>query len=193
MLNKNYKKGSSWKGLMLFPVSIALLFFMACGNEEPMNNQVADESTTEEVQKQAEDVFYVVEEMPKWPGEEDLVMSIRKFIAINLKYPDIAKENNVEGKIFVTFMVTSTGEVVVPDPSILPPPGKKEDGSIDEVVVVSYRTLNQDQEMPDEQAVQALKDESVRVIELLPDLEPGKQRGKNVNVLFTMPITFKLQ
>ncbi len=194
MINKSYKKGSSWKGLMLFPVSIALLFFMACGNEEAVNNENAEETTTENVQKQTEEeIFYVVEQMPQWPGEEDLVMSIRQFIAQNLKYPDVAKQNNVEGKIFVTFMVTSTGEVVVPDPSILPPPAKKEDGSIDEVVVVSYRALDPDQEVPDAQAVQALKDEGVRVIELLPDLVPGKQRGKNVNVLFTMPITFKLR
>ena len=194
MINKNYKKGSCWKGLMLFPVSIALLFFMACGNEETMNDHNAEQASTEHVQKQTEEeIFYVVEQMPQWPGEEDLVMSIRKFIAQNLKYPAIAQQNNVEGKIFVTFMVTSTGEVVVPDPSILPPPAKKEDGSIDEVVVVSYRALDPDQEVPDAQAVQALKDEGVRVIGLLPDLEPGKQRGKNVNVLFTMPITFKLE
>jgi TonB family protein len=35
--------------------------------------------------------------------------------------------------------------------------------------------------------------ESVRVISLLPDWVPGKQRGKNVDVVYTMPIEFKLQ
>lgn len=194
MLNKNYKKGSSWKGLMLFPVSVALLFFMACGNEDAVNDQIADDPTEENVQKPLEEeLFYIVEEMPQWPGEDDLAMAIRMFIAQNLKYPGVAKENNVEGKIFVTFLVTSTGEVVVPDPSLLPPPAKNGDGSMDEVVVVAYRALSADQETPDEEAVQALKDESVRVIELIPKLIPGKQRGKNVNVMFTMPITFKLQ
>jgi hypothetical protein len=194
MINKKYKKGSSWKGLMLVPVSIVLLFFIACGNEDQINNQSAGEPTSDQVQKPLEEeVFYVVEEMPQWPGSEDMALAMRQFIAQNLKYPDIAKQNNAEGKIFVTFMVTSTGEVVVPDPSILPPPAKKEDGSMDEVVVVSYRTLTPDQEAPDEEAIQALKDEGIRVIELMPDLVPGKQRGKNVNVLFTMPITFKLR
>jgi len=194
MINKKYKKGSSWKGLMLVPVSIVLLFFIACGNEEQVNNQSAGDPAADNVQKPLEEeVFYVVEEMPQWPGSEDMALAMRQFIAQNLKYPDIAKQNNTEGKIFVTFMVTSTGEVVVPDPSILPPPAKKEDGSMDEVVVVSYRALTPDQETPDEEAVQALKDEGVRVVELMPDLVPGKQRGKNVNVLFTIPITFKLQ
>jgi hypothetical protein len=194
MINKKYKKGSSWKGLMLVPVSIVLLFFIACGNEEQINNQSAEEPTAENVQKPLEEeIFYIVEEMPQWPGSEDLAKAMQLFVAQNLKYPEIAQSNNVEGKIFVTFMVTSTGKVVVPDPSILPPPAKKEDGSIDEVIVVSYRALSPDQETPGEEAVQALKDEGVRVVELMPDLVPGKQRGQNVNVLFTLPIIFKLQ
>ncbi|MDF1571514.1 MAG: M56 family metallopeptidase [Bacteroidales bacterium] len=205
MINKKYKKGSSWKGLMLVPVSIVLLFFMACGNEEPVNQQVDDplhESANPEnsnaligdvSESIAEEVFYIVEEMPQWPGSDDMAKAMQLFVAQNLKYPEIAKANNVEGKVFVHFMVTSTGKVVVPDPDILPPPLKNEDGTIDEVVVVTYRALSPDQETPDEEAVQALKDEGVRVVELMPDLVPGKQRGKNVNVLFTMPITFKLQ
>jgi hypothetical protein len=185
MINKKYKKGSSWKGLMLFPVSIVLLFFMACGNEEPVNQQVDDplhESANPENSNAltgdisepiAEEIFYIVEEMPQWPGSDNMAEAMQLFIAQNLKYPEIAKSNNVEGKVFVHFMVTSTGKVVVPDPDILPPPLKKEDGTLDEVVVVTYRTLNSEQEIPDAQGIQALKDEAVRVVELMPDLVPA--------------------
>jgi hypothetical protein len=38
-----------------------------------------------------------------------------------------------------------------------------------------------------------LKEEAIRVISSSPDWEPGKQRGKAVNVMFTFPITFALQ
>jgi protein TonB len=46
---------------------------------------------------------------------------------------------------------------------------------------------------PDEKYVELLKNEAIRVINKLPDMEPGKQRGKNVSVMFTMPINFALQ
>jgi bla regulator protein blaR1 len=38
-----------------------------------------------------------------------------------------------------------------------------------------------------------LEDEAVRIISLLPSMKPGKQKGKEVNVPFSIPITFKLQ
>ncbi len=39
----------------------------------------------------------------------------------------------------------------------------------------------------------SLEDEAVRIISLLPKVEPGVHKGKNVNVPFSIPITFKLQ
>lgn len=38
-----------------------------------------------------------------------------------------------------------------------------------------------------------LENEAVRIIERLPQMVPGKQKGKAVNVPFSIPITFKLQ
>ncbi|MBN1338782.1 MAG: TonB family protein [Bacteroidales bacterium] len=35
-------------------------------------------------------------------------------------------------------------------------------------------------------------EEAVRVVESMPPWEPGKQRGKNVDVLYTIPISFRL-
>jgi len=37
-----------------------------------------------------------------------------------------------------------------------------------------------------------LKEESQRVIEKLPRMQPGKQRGNPVDVIFALPITFKV-
>ena len=39
----------------------------------------------------------------------------------------------------------------------------------------------------------ALNKEAIRVVMSSPDWEPGMQRGKNVNVMFTFPIEFKLK
>jgi TonB family protein len=38
-----------------------------------------------------------------------------------------------------------------------------------------------------------LEDEAVRIIERLPKMQPGKQKGEAVDVPFSIPITFKLQ
>ena len=38
-----------------------------------------------------------------------------------------------------------------------------------------------------------LEDEVERIIKRLPNMKPGKQRGKTVNVPFSIPVTFKLQ
>lgn len=38
-----------------------------------------------------------------------------------------------------------------------------------------------------------LKEEAIRVIKLLPKMEPGKQQGKPVKVRYSMPIVFKVE
>ena len=38
-----------------------------------------------------------------------------------------------------------------------------------------------------------LENEAARIISRLPDMKPGKHKGKKVNVAFSIPITFKLQ
>ena len=59
--------------------------------------------------KQREDgVYVVVEQMPEFPGGE---IALRNFIAENIKYPVEAKEKGIQGKVFVTFVVNSTGKV----------------------------------------------------------------------------------
>lgn len=38
-----------------------------------------------------------------------------------------------------------------------------------------------------------LKEEAIRVVELLPQMEPGKQQGKPVNVKYSLPIAFMVE
>jgi periplasmic protein TonB len=54
------------------------------------------------------EVFVVVEEMPTFPGGDPAMM---KFIYANIAYPEIAKENNLQGRVILRFCVTYKGTV----------------------------------------------------------------------------------
>jgi protein TonB len=64
----------------------------------------------EEVQgeKAESEPFLSVEEMPEPPGG---VTGLYNFIAENTIYPERAHENNIQGKVFVRFCVTSKGKI----------------------------------------------------------------------------------
>ncbi len=64
----------------------------------------------EEVQEaEPEEIpFVVVEEMPMFPGGDGELL---KYIAEHTTYPDIAKENNIQGRVIVRFCVTAKGGV----------------------------------------------------------------------------------
>jgi protein TonB len=75
------------------------------------NIQYVQEGTGEEVTPvEEEPVFFIVEEMPSFQGKgED---GFRQFIAKNLRYPEIAAENGISGRVYVQFAVNSKGQVV---------------------------------------------------------------------------------
>jgi protein TonB len=67
--------------------------------------QVKEE--VQEAEKEPEP-FIVVEEMPEFPGG---ISALLKYIYENIKYPEIAKENNMQGRVVVKFCVTSKGGI----------------------------------------------------------------------------------
>ena len=68
-----------------------------------------DEIVVEE-KKPVEDnkVFTAVEQMPQFPGGEAALM---KYISDHLKYPPVAMENNIQGRVVIQFVVTKTGKI----------------------------------------------------------------------------------
>jgi len=52
--------------------------------------------------------FIVVEEMPNYPGGDDARI---KFITDNVVYPVMAKESNIQGTVYVTFVVEADGSI----------------------------------------------------------------------------------
>ncbi|MFZ0282884.1 MAG: energy transducer TonB [Bacteroidales bacterium] len=79
--------------------------------------EVKDETVVEIVEEVKEEIqeedpeaepFVVVEEMPMFPGGE---VELLKYIMEHTQYPEVAKENNIQGKVIVRFCVTSKGGV----------------------------------------------------------------------------------
>lgn len=64
---------------------------------------VMDEEEEEEQQ-----IFTVVESMPSFPGGEAARI---KYLAENIKYPQMARESGIQGRVFVTFVVEKDGSV----------------------------------------------------------------------------------
>jgi protein TonB len=79
---------------------------------EVQNEEVVEiqEEVKEEVQEEDPEAtpFVVVEEMPMFPGGDAALL---KYIGENTNYPEIAKENNIQGRVIVRFCVTSKGGV----------------------------------------------------------------------------------
>ena len=53
-------------------------------------------------------IFDVVEEMPSFPGGNGALMS---YLASNIKYPVVAQENSVQGRVIVSFVVERDGSI----------------------------------------------------------------------------------
>lgn len=123
-----------------------------------------------EVEEEEEDIdvpFAVIEDVPVFPGCERASDKracfnemIQKHIRKNFRYPEIAQEMGIQGRVNVMFTI-------------------QKDGSIGNI---RYRG-------PDKN----LEAEALRIIQKLPKMTPGKQRGRPVRVPFSIPITFKLQ
>ena len=91
-------------------------------NNQEIQNEVKIESTEADAntqisapvevqqEEEIEEVinFYVIEEKPEFPGGEAAMF---QWIAKNIKYPEIAKENGVQGKVFVQFVIGKDGKV----------------------------------------------------------------------------------
>ncbi|MBI9062394.1 MAG: energy transducer TonB [Marinilabiliaceae bacterium] len=53
--------------------------------------------------------FIMVEEMPEFPGGQRALLA---FVAENVKYPVVCVENNIQGKVYVSFVIDKTGDVI---------------------------------------------------------------------------------
>ena len=60
------------------------------------------------VSQKNEEVFDVVEQMPEYPGG---MQALFEFLSQNIKYPEDAQKQKVEGRVIVTFVVETDGSI----------------------------------------------------------------------------------
>jgi TonB family protein len=88
--------------------------------------------------------------------------AMKDFLKENLTYPDAAEDDALEGTVFVDFVVAENGKVT-------------------EVTATSNTYGDADA---------LFSAEALRVVNLMPDWEPGRQNGQAVDVKYSVPITF---
>jgi len=77
---------------------------------DPDKNYYSPKSFHQKVH--SEDIYNIVEQMPEFPGGDKALIS---FLARKIKYPIIAQENGIQGRVIIRFVVTRTGEVENPE------------------------------------------------------------------------------
>lgn len=114
MMNKSKTRYGAWKAVAALPV-MALLLVVGCRQangeaveqeEIPFEATKVDESAP--LAANTDEVFKVVEVDPEFPGG---VEALYKYLAENIKYPEKAKNNKVEGRVYITFVIEKDGTV----------------------------------------------------------------------------------
>lgn len=116
MNKKRSSKMGRAKYLVFLPLAALLLQFcnIDSAKKESLTDNIAEEKPvaeaiiSESTTKHEGQVFTVVEEMPKFPGGEQELL---KFINDNIKYPKIAQENGIQGRVIASFVVNKDGSV----------------------------------------------------------------------------------
>ena len=80
-------------------------------NAEVDQTEVIEEYVPVEVEEEEvseTEVFTIVEEMPAYPGGD---AKLYEYLGKNIKYPQIARESGIQGRVFVNFVVEPDGSV----------------------------------------------------------------------------------
>jgi len=119
--------------------------------------EIAEVEAVEVVEPEVK-IFYVVEDLPSFPGGK---AALSKFISKNIKYPEDALKEGKSGTVYVNIRINEKGEI--------------------EVAKVKKSVFP------------SLDKEALRIVEAMPDWNPGKQDGKPVSCDIVLPIEFLLK
>lgn len=136
-------------------LTLSLLSFQSFGQE--LKPDLPDPPTEKSNQKEV--VYDFVDEPADFPGGREALL---KYLSDNIVYPDRALKNRIQGKCYITFVIT-------------------DEGKVEQITIKKGVT-----DCPECDA------ESVKAIEKMPVWTPGKIKGENVNSIFSLPVTFKL-
>lgn len=114
MINRKKTRFGAWKLLVVLPVA-ALLLMVGCKpagektvdqEEIPFEASNVDESASQDVN--TEEVVSIAEVDPEFPGG---IEALYKYMVDNVKYPEKAKADKIEGRVFVAFVIEKDGSV----------------------------------------------------------------------------------
>ncbi len=114
---KNHSKSSIWiKMLALIPVLSLLFAIQSCQDQaeptvEPATEAIAEpaaEAPSAYVEKVEGEVFNMVDDLPLFEGGEQGRIA---FLQQNLRYPKSARDAGEQGTVFVSFVISSEGEI----------------------------------------------------------------------------------
>jgi len=115
MMNKTKSRFGAWKVLAALPVA-ALLMMVGCKPAESTNSDTAAVALQQEepvydmgpTQQADGEVANVVEVDPEFPGGME---AFYKYLAENIKYPEQAKKDKIQGKVYISFVVEKDGSI----------------------------------------------------------------------------------
>ena len=114
MMNKTKSRFGAWKMLAALPVA-ALLMMVGCKpatekavDQEEIPFEYSGEDKSAPMDADTDQVFQVVEVDPEFPGGME---ALTKYLSENIKYPEQAKKDKIQGKVYISFVVEKDGSV----------------------------------------------------------------------------------
>lgn len=114
MMNKSKTRFGAWKVLAALPV-VALLTMVGCKpatekavDQEEIPFEYSGEDKSAPMDADTDQVFQVVEVDPEFPGGMEALI---KYLSENIKYPEQAKKDKIQGRVYISFVVEKDGSV----------------------------------------------------------------------------------
>ena len=121
-----------------------------------------DVEVVEEEESSEDDIFTILEDPATFQGGG--LADFRKWVMEELRYPQIAQENGIQGNVTIEFVVDEKGKI-----------GR-------------FKVLQSPDPILSDAAIKTLE----KANSLKRGWKPGKQRGKAVKQKFILPVSFKL-
>lgn len=132
---------------LIFTLFVSMLFHIATLNATSVYSDTIPTVTK---------AYRYCEQQPEYPEGS---VALRKWIRANMVYPPNAKRDNVEGTVYVEFIV-------------------EKDGSLTDIHIAK--------------GIKALNTEAIRLVRMMPKWKCGRNSGRHLRVIYTLPIEFRL-
>ena len=96
------------KKTLLTLLTASALLLNGCNTDSRDSEAVSGSNLETDEAPLDEKVYTSVEEMPEYPGGLE---AMYQFLGDNILYPEQAKKANVQGKVFLSLVISSTGKI----------------------------------------------------------------------------------